>query len=244
MFTQPNQPQRNAAPWRPGLGSRPKWFAVMALGLAPLAAFADHGSTYGHAEITVGFPNGEITLGKTWETGSRTVVVSEERHDECDRNRDDRPVVIERRVEEPQRVVIVEQRRPDVIVVQQRQPEVVVVERPRCEPQRQVVVVRETPRYDRVVYVAPQRRVTVIHREAHGYGRRDYGNQGHESRRYENRGDRGPSYESHGSDSRNNGPRDLFPSSSPRPMRERGVQHSRFTRRPFRGRLLCNTHHV
>jgi hypothetical protein len=236
MFTQPNQPQRNAAPWRPGLGSRPKWFAVMALGLAPLAAFADHGSSYGHAEITVGFPNGEITLGKTWETGPRTVVVSEDRRDECDRDRDDdRPVVIERRVEEPQRIVVVEQRRPDVIVVQERQPEVVVVERPRCEPQRQVVVVREEPRCDRVVYVEPQRQVTVIQREEPRYWRHEYRGYGHghfrhesyESRHYESRGDRGPSYESHGSDYRNNGPRDLFPSSSPRPMRERGVQHSR-----------------
>lgn len=193
-----NQTALEAAPWRPGLTSPRNWLTALALVGLPLAAHADGNYTYAHAEVSIGIPNGQITLGHTWETGGRTVVVSEER--ECERPS---TVIIERREEPP----------PRVIVVERREPEVVVIEREQCpRPQRRVVVVHEAPRRD----------VTIIRRER-DYGRRHYR---HDGDRYVERHDnRGGNYGRH--ESR---PRELFGTTSPRPMRDRGVQHIRVDR--------------
>ncbi len=201
LHNKKNNTALEAAPWRPGLTSPRNWLTALALVGLPLAAHADRNSTYAHAEISIGIPNGQITLGHTWETGGRTVVVSEER--ECERREDTRTVIIEKRVEPP----------PRVIVVERREPEVVVIEREYCPPpERRVVVVRE----------APRRHVTVIRRErevVRHYRRHDG------ERHVERHDNRGGNYERH--ESR---PRELFGTTSPRPMRERGVQHIRVDR--------------
>src|SRR5688500_6575145 len=47
------------------------------LALLPGAAAAD---SYGHAEITLGFPRGSDTVGRTWEDAPREVVVERVTH--------------------------------------------------------------------------------------------------------------------------------------------------------------------
>lgn len=186
---------------------------------------------YGHAEITLGFPHGAVTVGRTWEDHPRQVVVEEVTHkypeadDEAsfdesemdenaiyDEDSADPDLVIEKRIVRPRtrHVTVIERYEEPVHVVRR-----VYVERPSCE--RQVVVygrpaVHVYHASSPTVILAPGRPVY------HGGGWRgsDHGG-GYRS-------DRGGHSESHNVG--NQGPRNLFPEDHGRPMRERGVGHS------------------
>jgi hypothetical protein len=199
---------------------------------------------YGHAEISLGFPHGQVTVGRTWDEHPRQVVVEEVTHkipdpdfeDEDDDENDaqydgdaDEPdqVIIEKRVERPRvkKVTIIERYEEPAHCDR----EVNVVRRVYVEPRfcerPEMVVYRSSPH--RVIY-APSR--TVIVAPGGGYrGGYHEGNRGgyRESGRGDdhggyrgNRGDHGTrSY-----DRGNDGPRNLFPEASGRPVRTRGVQ--------------------
>jgi hypothetical protein len=99
--------------------SRPIWamttLPALAAGLGLLLSFpgqakADTGvRSSGHVEVTVGFPNGEVNVGKTWETGDRREITQQEssRHDVTiieqrgEPRHCEREVVVERRYEAP-----------------------------------------------------------------------------------------------------------------------------------------------
>ena len=212
--------------------------------LLPGLARADRdGFSYGHAEITLGFPNGQVTVGKTWDD-------------------DPRPVVVVREEEEPDRVIVEEHRCPppaEKVTIIERYPEPVrevhvvrevYVERPACERPEVVVYRRPAER----VICAPSR--TVIYATG-GYGEyrgyheggwerrgdhgsfRDHGRQGNHGG-YSDHGDRGRhggnsdrgdhgnqggSRDDHRGYGGNSGPRDLFPDDHGRPARARGVQN-------------------
>ena len=216
------------------------WFQGRALGLGlgllalvPGMAAADRGYSAGHAEISLGFPNGAITVGRTWESSPREVVVERVTHKLPETDYADE--VIEEGYSEadvyedeaPEEEVIIEKRRPRVarkvtIIEQYEEPryverEVVVRKvyvEPPCPPTQ--VIVHHAP--SRVVY-APSRTVVVhsphrVHKVyGHGGGhyRGGHGN-GH--------GHGGRSIKVHG-----HGSRDLFPGKSERPMRNRGSRN-------------------
>jgi hypothetical protein len=193
--------------------------AIAGVGLLlslPGQARADHGGdSYGHAEITLGFPHGQVTVGKTWDDNPRQVVVEEVTHkypatddiDDEDAEYDedaDEPdqVIIEKRHHRPRvkKVTIIE--RYEEPVRCDREVQVVrkvYVERPSCE-RPEVIIYGRSPQ--RVIY-APSRTVIIAP-----------GKHGHQYR-----GSDGPSYNRGGG-----GPRNLFPEDSGRPMRTRGVQ--------------------
>ncbi|MEO6096541.1 MAG: hypothetical protein ABIW76_12875 [Fibrobacteria bacterium] len=189
---------------------------------------------YGHAEISLGFPHGSVTVGKTWDDNPRQVVVEEVTHklpdpdfedeDEDEARYDgdaDEPdqVIIEKRIERPRvkKVTIIERYVEPVHCDR----EVNVVRRVYVEPRYcerpDVVVYRSSPSH--VIY-APSR--TVIVAPGHGYrggyhGYRDSHRGGYHGGY---RGDHGTRSYDRGS----NGPRNLFPEASGRPVRTRGVQ--------------------
>jgi hypothetical protein len=190
-----------------------------ALGLLvflPEQARADDYS-YGHAEITLGFPNGQVSLGRTWDDGPREVVVEKVTHklpetdfdDEVgdgdegaayEEDEADEQVIIEkrRRARPVKKVTIIERYVEEPAECEQ----VNVVHRyyvPRSHSHSEVVVYRPAPR--RVVYV-PSRHV-VVHK-SHGRG---YGHNVH--------------VVGHG---RGHGSRSLFPAEGGRQVRSRGVQ--------------------
>ena len=195
--------------------------AVGALLLLPGQARADG---YGHAEITLGFPHGEVTVGRTWEEHPRQVVVEEVTHkypeadDESDEGyvEDDEAygeasadpdVVIEKRIvaPRPKRVTIIERYEEAPVHVVRH----VYVERPACE--RPEVVVYSRPRVcapSPVVIVAPSR-------PAYRGGGWRGGN------RVDWHG--GGSW--HSERGGHEGPRDLFPEDRGRPVRMRGIGH-------------------
>jgi hypothetical protein len=188
---------------------------------------------YGHAEISLGFPNGSVTVGRTWDDHPQQVVVEEVTHklpdpdfedeDEDDARYDgdaDEPdqVIIEKRIERPRvkKVTIIERYEEPV----QCDREVNVVRRVYVEPRYcerpDVVVYRSAPRH--VIY-APSRTVIV----APGYGHRG----GYHGYRESYRGGHGGYRGDHGTrsyDRGSSGPRNLFPEASGRPVRARGVQ--------------------
>jgi hypothetical protein len=173
--------------------------------ILPGQARADRdGISYGNAEITLGFPHGQVTVGRTWGDEPRQVVVEDrDRYDDED-ERDH--VVIERRGEHHRHRVMVIERYEEPVRCD-REEEVVrrVYVQPPCD--RPEVVVYRQP--ERVVY-APSRIVYAPSRQVeHVIVTPGYGPGGHIQDR--------PS-----SDSR---PRDLFPEDSGRPTRMRGVQH-------------------
>jgi hypothetical protein len=191
--------------------------AVVGVGLLLLLPGQAKADGYGHAEITLGFPNGQVTVGKTWDDHPREVVVEQVTHKypdpDFDEDEDDvrydgdadesDEVIIEKRVVRPRvkKVTIIE-RYVEAPVRCDRE-EVNVVRRVYVEPRhshRSNVVVYRAPQ--RVIY-APSRTVIVAP-----------GNHGHHSR-----GSDGPSYNRGGG-----GPRNLFPEDSGRPVRTRGVQ--------------------
>lgn len=224
-------PQYETAPWWAGRKPARIGMAALALAVMPLAAQAG-GITYGHAEVTLGFPNGHVTVGKTWETGPRVVQVTHELPgDDCERHDDEEEtVIIEKRVEKPKKVVIIEEEEPEVVIIEKRAaPRQVVVVRETHRPVRHVVV-HEHRRPNKVIVVERPRHdhhVTVVHQGGHGRGHGHHGgHHGGYKGGYSNQGG------NHRYESR---PRDLFegrPSHQPsqRPQRERGVQHIRVDR--------------
>ena len=190
--------------------------AVVGVGLFLLLPGQAKADGYGHAEITLGFPNGQMTVGKTWDDNPREVVVEQVTHKYPDPDFDDEDedearydgdadesdeVIIEKRVVRPRvkKVTIIERYVEPV----QCDREVPVVRKVYVEPRSchrsNVVVYRQAPQ--RVIY-APSRTVIVAS-----------GKHGNHSR-----GSDGYSYH------RGGGPRNLFPEDSGRPMRARGVQ--------------------
>ena len=203
---------------RPGRSAVPAaMLGVLAAGLLALPGQA-RADGYGHAEITLGFPHGAVTVGRTWDDHPRQVVVEEVTHkypeadDEADVDEDDDAaydtqsddpdVVIEKRIVRPRpRHVTVIERYVDpepcdnVRVVRK-----VYVERPSCG-RRDVVY------YGRPAHVIHGGATVIVNPGRAVYHGGGYG------------GDRGW----HGRDA---GPRNLFPEDVGRPMRERGVGRS------------------
>jgi hypothetical protein len=214
------------------------------ISLMPGTAAADRGYSSGHAAITLGFPNASITVGRTWDNAPREVVVERVTHklpeaDDADEvvpeaeaeDYSEADVIEEEAV--PEERVIIEKRRPRIarkVTIIERYEEPVYVERetvvrkvyvePRCE-NRTEVFVHAAPR--RVVYV-PAPTVIVqsprhVHREVrviggghtHGGSYRGYSG--------------GTVSHSHGGSVQvHQGPRNLFPEDSGRPMRNRGTR--------------------
>ncbi|MDB5047516.1 MAG: hypothetical protein JWO30_587 [Fibrobacteres bacterium] len=194
--------------------------------LLPGQARAD-GNSYGHAEITLGFPHGQVTVGKTWDDNPRRVVVEEVTHKyPAEDDFDDEDDQYDGDADEPDQVIIEKRhhhRHVKKVTVIERYEEPVLCDRevqvvrkvyvdpPSCE-RHDVVVYGRAP--ERVIY-APSR--TVIVAPGRGYGYRG------DDRGYH--GDRGGF---HGSDhviqNGNRGPRNLFPEDQGRPVRTRGVQ--------------------
>ena len=190
--------------------------AVVGVGLLLLLPGQAKAEGYGHAEISLGFPNGQVTVGKTWDDNPREVVVEQVTHQYPDPDFDEEDddvrydgdadqsdeVIIEKRIVRPRvkKVTIIERYVEPV----QCDREVSVVRRVYVEPRHShrsnVVVYRQAPQ--RVIY-APSRTVVVAS-----------GGHGHHYRGSSH----GPSYH-HGG-----GPRNLFPADSHRPMRNRGAQ--------------------
>ena len=218
-------------PWNTG---RALGLGLGLLALVPGMAAADRGYSAGHAEITLGFPHGAITVGKTWETSPREVVVErvthklpetdygdeviEEGYSEADayeeEAHEDEPIIIEkRRPRVARKVTIIEQYEEPRYVEREVVVRKVYVEPP-CPPTR--VIVHRAP--TRVVY-APSRTVIVqsprrVHK-VHVHGGGHYrGGHGH----------------SHGGGShkvrQDHGTRNLFPEKGGgRPMRTRGARN-------------------
>lgn len=221
-------------PWSQG---RALGLGLGLLALVPGMAAADRGYSSGHAEITLGFPNGAISVGRTWEHAPRQVVVERVTHKLPETDYDD---VIEEGYSEAdvyedeaheEEQVIIEKRRPRVarkvtIIEQYEEPRYVerevVVRRvyvePPCPPTH--VVVHHAP--TRVVYapsrtviVQSPRRVHEVHVHGGGHGLKKGGAHGH------GHGHGGGSIKvQHG-----HGSRDLFPGKSDRPMRSRGSRN-------------------
>jgi hypothetical protein len=194
---------------------------------------------YGHAEITLGFPNGQVTVGRTWDSDPREVVVERVTHKYPDPDIDDE----DKTVEETHQGEVEDGDADEVIIekrVRPRHKKVVVIERyeePEYYDQDYVVhrvyVDPPCPRRDVVVYRSPERviyaprRVIVgpsrcerggyrgeIHVEGHGggYGHGSYHNDG---------GGRG--YD--------RGPRNLFPEDNGRPTGNGGLRPPRGVQR-------------
>jgi hypothetical protein len=192
----------------------------------PGQARADRdGISYGHAEITLGFPHGQVTVGRTWDDHPRRVVVEEEVVAEAP----ERVIVEERHCPPPPEVTVIERYPEPVRVVRE-----VYVERPSCG-RPEVVVYGGGPR--RVIY-APARTVIVSPRgggryhdgggfrhDHEGYRERDRHGQGGrggygDSGDHRNSGDHGRSDGGgHGYQGGDKGPRDLFPQDHDRPAR-------------------------
>lgn len=218
-------------PYAAPQGARPARWGVPAAMLGVLAAGAlalpgqARADSYGHAEISLGFPNGAVTVGRTWDEHPRQVVVEEVTHkypeadDEAQADEDD-DAVYDTQSDEPD--VVIEKH-----IVRPSPRKVTIIERYEDpEPCDHVRVVRR-------VYVDPpecDRHVVYYGRPAHwihggatvivapgrsawhggGYGG---GHGWHSVSRVEG----GP---------RNEGPRNLFPEDGGRPVRMRGVSHS------------------
>lgn len=192
--------------------------------LLPGQTKADGGS-YGHAEVTIGFPHGQVTVGKTWDDHPGRVVVEEtaprypeaedidDEDEDCDRNDGvSDHVIIEHRHHRHhvRRVTVIERHEEPAYC--DRDADVVrrVYVDPPAYRRPEVVVYRRAP--ERVIY-APSRTVIVTPGERHGYEGGDRGGHGeyHGNGGYQNQGG-------------NQGPRNLFPPDQGRPMRSRGVQ--------------------
>jgi hypothetical protein len=210
----------------PWLQGRSLGLGLGLLALLPGMAAADRGYSAGHAEITLGFPQGAITVGRTWESAPREVVVERVTHklpetdygdEEIEEGYSEADVIEE---DAPEEQVIIEKRRPRVakkVTIIEQYEEPVYVERevvvrkvyvePPCAPTQ--VVVHHAP--TRVVYapsrtviVRPSRRVHHVHVHGGGYGH------------------------SHGGSIRvqhDHDVRNLFPENSGRPMRTRGARN-------------------
>ncbi|GEM_PF-2365344 len=211
----------------------PAYMLGAAAGFAFLLLLPGHARAdgYGHAEITLGFPNGQVTLGKTWDEHPREVVVEEVTHKlpdpEYDEEDDD--ARYDGDADEPDRVIIEKEHhhcdRHVTVVERYEEPshcdrDIHVIRRvyvePRCDRGPEVVVYHDRPQH--MIY-APTR--TVIVAPGGGYRQEGGFRQNGGYRRNDGyRVDHGtPSYDRGGG-----GPRNLFPEDSGRPMRTRGVQ--------------------
>lgn len=213
--------------------------------LLPGMAAADGGYSYGHAELTLGFPQGSFTVGKTWENPPpHAVVVEKVTHkfpdvDGAFEEEEDYSYHEEEPIEEEyaqeERVIIVK-RRPRVVK------KVTIVERyvePACDPvvvhrvhvepvHRTEVIVHHGPRH--VVHVPPPavvvhhapRQTHVVHQahQAHHVQKVHHvGNHGHRVHGGNHGHGHGGAVKVH-----RQGPRNLFPGEGGRPHRSRGVQ--------------------
>jgi hypothetical protein len=217
-----------AAPqgWRPVRSGVPAvMLGVLAAGLLALPGLA-RADSYGHAEISLGFPHGAVTVGRTWDEHPRQVVVEEVTHkypeadDEAeadedegavyDNQSDDPDVVIEKRIvrPSPRKVTIIERYEDPEPCDHVRVIRRVYVDPPECD--RHVVYYG---RPSHVVYGGST--VIVAHGGFgwHGGGHYRGGEGGHG--RYSGYHD--------GGGSRSEGPRNLFPEDGGRPVRMRGV---------------------
>jgi hypothetical protein len=209
---------------------------VVAAGLLALPGQA-RADSYGHAEISLGFPHGAVTVGRTWDEHPRQVVVEEVTHkypeadDEAEAD-EDNGAVYDSQSDDPD--VVIERR-----IVRPAPPQVTVVERYEDpEPCDHVRVIRrvyvDPPECDRhVVYYGRPARVVyggsaVI--VAHGgFGWHGGGHEGGRGWHSVNRvveGSRGWGGSRDVGGPRGGGPRNLFPSEGGRPVRMRGVSHS------------------
>jgi hypothetical protein len=205
--------------------------------LLPGAAVAD-GYSYGSAELTLGFPNATVSVGRTWENRPREVIVERVTHklpetdfDEETEEYSEADVIEEEAPEEEQ--IIIEKRRPRVarkVTIIERYEEPSYCERetvvrkvyvePPCD--RTEVVYHSAPR--RVVYVPSPTVVVHSPHRVHEVVRVRGGGHGHH--RY--RGGHG--HGGHGGHGgairvRQEGPRNLFPEGGGRPMRSRGSRN-------------------
>jgi hypothetical protein len=189
---------------------------ALAAGLLALPGKA-RADSYGHAEITLGFPNGAVTVGRTWDDHPRRVVVEEVTHkypeadDEADveyddeddaayESRSDEPdVVIEKRIVRPapRKVTIIERYVEPEPCERVRVIRKVYVDRPACG--REVVYHRRP-----VVHVVGGPTVIVAPGRGGHHGGRGW-----------------RSYDRH------DGPRDLFREEGGRPGRWRGQSRPR-----------------
>ena len=215
-------------------GSRPGRSGVPAVMLGALAAglLAFPGraraDSYGHAEISLGFPHGALTVGRTWDEHPRQVVVEEVTHkypeadDEADVDEDEDDAAYDSRSDEPD--MVIEKR-----IVRPAPRKVTIIERfVDPEPCERVRVIRKVYAdrpacggHDVVYYGRPTVHVVhggptvIVARGDAGWHHRGYGG-GHGWRSgYRDEG--GP---------RSRGTRNLFPEEGGRPMRTRGVGHS------------------
>jgi hypothetical protein len=200
--------------------------------LLPGAAVAD-GYSYGSAEVTLGLPHATISVGKTWESRPREVIVERVTHKlpETDFEEEETEEYSEADVIEeedaPEEQIIIEKRRPRVarkvtIIERYEEPEYcereTVVRKVYVEPpcDRTEVIVHAAPR--RVVYApaptvivhSPRRVHKVVRVYGGGHGRSGHGGGGH---------GHGGAIQVH------HGPRNLFPEGSGRPMRARGSRN-------------------
>ena len=207
--------------------------------MLPGHARADHNETsYGSAEITLGFPNGQVTVGKTWENHPREVVVEEVTHRypqddqeewdresrEQDRDRDrnydddeeDQIIIKKRGHHKRHKKVVIIERYQEPAYCEKREVVRRVYVNPPCR--RPEVVVYRQP--ERIIYssprssCAPSQSVIIVPSGQGSHGSHNNGasaNHGQGSIK---------NHENHGS-----GKRNLFPENSERPMRTRGVQH-------------------
>lgn len=201
--------------------------AVAGVGLLlilPGQARADRGGySSGHAEVTLGFPNGHVTVGKTWESDPRRVVVEKVVHEYPEADYDEDVAGIDMDAEETEHIII-EKRRPRArkvtIIERYEEPahcdrvDVVrkVYVQPRVHHRHEVVVYSPSPR---VIHV-PSRTVVV---ESRGHGRSHHGKHHGKSHGGRHGGGHG-----HYVKDRGHGPRNLFPGGHDRPSRERGVR--------------------
>ncbi len=224
-------------PYAAPQGSRPArsvvpaaMLGVVAAGLLALPGQA-RADSYGHAEISLGFPHGAVTVGRTWDEHPRQVVVEEVTHkypeadDEAEAD-EDNDAVYDNQSDDPD--VVIEKH-----IVRPAPRQVTVIERYEDpEPCDHVRVIRrvyvDPPACDRhVVYYGRPARVvyggsTVI--VAHGgFGWHGGGHEGGRGWHSVSRVVGGPRY---GGGHRDGGPRNLFPEDGGRPVRMRGVSHS------------------
>jgi hypothetical protein len=218
IHTIPHAAPQGVRPGRSGVPAA--MLGVLAAGLLALPGRA-RADSYGHAEISLGFPNGAVTVGRTWEDHPRQVVIEEVTHkypeadDEADLDEDEDDAIYDNRSDDPD--VVIERR-----IVRPSPRKVTIIEHYEDpEPCERVHVVRrvyvERPECDRRVVYYGRPAVHVVHggptvivapggRAWHGGGYRG-GRGWHTGYREE-------------------GPRNLFPEEGGRPVRSRGVGHS------------------
>lgn len=218
--TFPHAAPQGSRPVRSGVPA--VMLGVLAAGLLALPGRA-RADSYGHAEISLGFPHGAVTVGRTWDEHPRQVVVEEVTHkypeadDEAeadedegavyDNQSDDPDVVIEKRIvrPSPRKVTIIERYEDPEPCDHVRVIRRVYVDPPECD--RHVVY------YGRPAYGMHGGSTVIV---AHG------GFGWHGGSHYVGGHGRYSGYRDEGG-SRSGGPRNLFPEEGGRPVRMRGV---------------------